>query len=198
MSQNESLSVIRQRGVTHIVLPSWDTDLEKAARWRLKDPAYSFVYALHNTDGGGFNWLRALPYELPPVGNLEEQSVLVLEVTDETSPPTAQSRFVEYLVEMHRVDKAALASAALLRYPADLGSLVALAQLAKARGDEEAFARVFRPIVSYLSSGADRGLAWDRRVSLAVVLALGGRADLSRAQVRRCVGEADPERIRFL
>ena len=75
---------------------------------------------------------------------------------------------------------------------------MALAQLAKARGDEGAFARVFRPIVSYLSSGADRGLAWDRRVSLAVVLALGGRADLSRAQVRRCVGEANPERIRFL
>jgi len=198
MSQNESLSVIRQRGVTDIVLPSWDTDLENLARWRLKDPAASFVYALHNTDGGGFNWLRALPYGLPPVANLEEQSVLVLEVTDETSLPTAQSRFVEYLVEMHQVDKAALASTALLRYPADLGSLVALAQLAKARGDEGAFARVFRPIVSYLSSGADRGLAWDRRVSLAVVLALGGRADLSRAQVRRCVGEANPERIRFL
>lgn len=198
MSQNESLSVIRQRGVTHIVLPSWDTDLENIARRRLKDPAASFVYALHNTDGGGFNWLRAQPYELPPVGNLEEQSVLVLEVTNETGLPTAQSRFVEYLVEMHQVDKAALASTALLRYPADLGSLVALAQLAKARGDEEAFARVFGPIVSYLSSGADRGLAWDRRVSLAVVLALGGRADLSRAQVRRCVGEADPERIRFL
>lgn len=198
MRQDESQSVIRQRGVTHIVLPSWDTDLENFARWRLKDPAASFVYALHNTDGGGFSWLRALPYELPPVADLEEQSVLVLEVTDGANPAAIQGRFVEYLVEAHQIEKAAAASAVLLRYPGDLGALAALAQLAKARGDDEAFARVFRSILSDLSSGADRGLAWDRRVSLAVVLALGGRGDLSREQVRRCVGEADEERIRFL
>jgi hypothetical protein len=52
--------------------------------------------------------------------------------------------------------------------------------------------------MSNLSSGSNRGLAWDRRVSLAVVLALGGRGDLSRAQVKRCLGEASEERIRFL
>ena len=198
MRRDESLSVIKQRGVTRIVLPSWDTDLDDFARWRLKDPAASFVYALHNTDGGGFNWLRALPYEVPPVAGAEKQSALVLEVTDATDPATFQSRFVEYLIETHQIDKAALAGRALLRYPADLGALAALAQLAMARGDGGAFAQVFRSIVSRLSNGADRGLAWDRRVSLAVVLALGGRADLTRAQMSRCVGEADEARIRFL
>jgi|CZKI01.1.fsa_nt_gi hypothetical protein len=198
MRQDESLSVIRQRGVTHIVLPSWDTDLEEFARLNLKYPEASFVYALHGTGGGGFNWLRPLPYEVPPVAGLEQQSVLVLEVTDRTDPATLQGRFVEYLVEMHRIDRAAVASGELLRYPADLGSLVALAQLAKARGDDEAFAKVFRSIVSGVTGGSDRRLIWDRRVSLAVVLALGGRSDLSRAQVKRCVGEADEARIRFL
>ena len=198
MRQDESQSVIRERGVTHIVIPSWDTDFDEFARLRLKDPAASFVYALRNTNGGGFSWLRALPYELPTVAGLGEQSVMVLEVTDETDPATQKSRFVEYLVETHQVDQAALAGGELLRYPADLGSLAALAQLAKARGDEEAFARVFKSIVSNLSSGSNRGLAWDRRVSLAVVLALGGRGDLSRAQVKRCLGEASEERIRFL
>jgi hypothetical protein len=198
MRQDESQSVIKQRGVTHVVLPSWDTSLDDFARLNLKYPEASFVYALRNTDGGGFNWLRALPYEVPPVAGLEQQSVLVVEVTDRTDPATLQSRFVEYLVEMHKVDKAAAASRELLRYPADLGSLVALAQLAKARGDEETFAKVFKSIVSDLSGGSDRRLIWDRRVSLAVVLALGGRSDLSRVQVKRCVGEADEARIRFL
>jgi len=198
MRQGESLSAIRQRGVTHIVLPSWDTDFDDLARLRLKDPAASFVYALHNTHGGGFSWLRALPYRLPPVGSLEEQSVMVLEVMDETDAATQQSRFVEYLVETHQAEQAALASQALLRYPANLGSLAALAQLAIARGDEGAFDKAFKAIVSNLPSRSGQGLAWDRRVSLAVVLALGGRADLSREQVNRCFREANEAHIRFL
>ena len=198
MREGESLSVIRQRGVTHIVLPSWDTEFDDFARLRLKDPAASFVYALHNTNGGGFSWLRALPYELPPIAGLEEQSVMVLEVTDETDPATHQSRFVEYLVESQQIERAAVASRELLRYPADLGSLVARAQLAKAMGDERAFDKAFDSIVPNLSSRSDRVLAWDRRVSLAVVLALGGRADLSRAQVNRCFREADESRLRYL
>jgi hypothetical protein len=35
-------------------------------------------------------------------------------------------------------------------------------------------------------------------VSLAVVLALGGRTDLSRVQVKRCMGEIDAAHIRLL
>jgi hypothetical protein len=196
--RDEPLSVVRQRGVTHIVLPSWDTALDDFARLKLEYPESSFIFVLHRADGGGFSWLRPVPYELPPVTGFDERSVLVLQVTDETDPATAQSRFVEYLVETHQMDKAVVAGQALLRYPADLGSLVALAQLAKARGDEEAFGRAFRSIVSSLSGGSDRGLGWDRRVSLAVVLALGGRGDLSRAQVRRCADEATEADIRFL
>jgi hypothetical protein len=196
--RDESLSIVKQRQVTHIVLPSWDTDLDDFARLNLKDPGASFVYALHNTAGVGFDWLRALPYELLPVAGMKEQSVLVLEVTNETDTATRTSRFVEYLLESGKIDQATSASRALLRYPADLGSLVALAQLAKVQGDEEAFAKVFRSIVGALSRGSDRSLLWDRRVSLAFVLALGGRADLSRAQVMRCMGEVNEARLRFL
>ena len=124
--------------------------------------------------------------------------MLVLEVTDETDPATLRSRLVEYLVEIHHIDQAAFAGQALQRYPADLGALVALAQVAKARGDDDAFARIFSSMQSNLASGSDRALAWDRRVSLAVVLALGGRNDLSLAQVKRCVAEVDDARMRLL
>lgn len=195
---DETLALLNERGVTYIVLPSWDTDLDELARMGLKQPMDSFIYALHQTDGAIFNWLKAIPYSQPEVSGFNEQSVLVLQVTDETDPATLRSRLVEYLVEMHRMDQAAYASKTLLRYPADLGALVALAQVAKAQGDEDGFAKDFKSLVSNLTSGSDRSLAWDRRVSLAVVLALGGRDDLSRAQVARCMHDIDNSRIRSL
>lgn len=195
---DETLGLIGQRGVTHIVVPSWDTDLDDFARMGLKQPMDSFIYALHQTDGGIFSWLRALPYNLPPVSGFKEQSVLVLEVTDETDPATLRSRLVEYLIEMHQIDAAAYASKTLLHYPADLGALVALAQVQKARDDQEGFDKAFNSLLSNLSSGSDRSLAWDRRVSLAVVLALGKRSDLAREQVERCISEVNSERIRSL
>jgi hypothetical protein len=195
---DETLALLSQRGVTHIVVPSWDTDLDDFARMGLTQPKDSFIYALHQTDGGIFPWLRALPYNLPAITGFEDQSVLVLQVTDEADPATVRSRLVEYLVEMHLTDQAAYSSQALRRYPANLGALVALAQVEKARGDEDEFAKVFGALVSNLSSGSDRSLPWDRRVSLAVVLALGGRGELSREQVRRCLAEADDADIRYL
>jgi len=195
---DETEALVNQRGVTHIVVPSWDTDLDDFARMGLKQPTDSFIYALHKTDGGIFNWLRPLPYSQPAIAGFNERSVLVLEVTDETDPATVRSRLVEYLAEMHQIDGAAYSSQGLLRYPANLGALVALAQVAKARNDAAGFARVFDSLVSNLASGSDRGLAWDRRVSLAVVLELGGREDLARAEVVRCVADADPGRIRSL
>jgi hypothetical protein len=68
----------------------------------------------------------------------------------------------------------------------------------KAQGDEDGFDRVLGTILSGLAIGSDRTLAWDRRVSLSVVLALGQRSDLSRQQAKRCVLESSPERIRSL
>jgi hypothetical protein len=41
-------------------------------------------------------------------------------------------------------------------------------------------------------------MATDRRASLAVVLAIGGRTDLSRAQVKRCYHELDAPKMRSL
>jgi hypothetical protein len=105
---------------------------------------------------------------------------------------------VEYLVESHRLEQAAAAGRALRRFPSDLGAQAAVAQLAKALGDDATFGRVLRSIVEEVSMGSDRSLAWDRRVSLAVVLAIGGKGELSRSELRRCVGEMDGARMRFL
>ncbi len=194
----ETLALVNQREITHIVVPGWDTDFDEIARMGLTQPKDSFIYALHQTYGGIFSWLRALPYILPAISGFKEQSVLVLEVTDETDPATLRSRLVDYLLEMHQVEAAAYSSKVLLRYPADLGALISIAQVQKALGDAEAFGKVFDSLVANLSSGSDRTLAWDRRVSLSVVLALGKRNDLAREQVRRCLAEIDAAKIRSL
>ena len=117
MQPEEAHAVITERGVTHIVLPSWDTDLDEFARMSLRNKEESFIYTLHNTDGGIFSWLRAIPFELPPVAGFEDRSVLLLAVTEDADPATVQGRFVEYLVEMHKLDQAASWSRVLLRYP---------------------------------------------------------------------------------
>jgi hypothetical protein len=195
---DETQALINQREITHIVIPSWDTDLYDIARMDLKQPTNSFIYALHATDGIIFNWLRPLPYSLPPVAGFKDQSVLVLAVADETDQATLRSRLVEYLIEQHQMEQATYSSQALLRYPADIGALVALAQVRKAQGDEDGFERIFGTILAGLTIGSDRSLAWDRRVSLSVVLAIGQRSDLSRKQAMRCMAESNPERIKSL
>ena len=192
----EALALIQDRGVTHIILPSWDTDLDEFARWTLRNPEDAFIMAIHHWALPP--WLRPLPYKLPAIAGFEGQSVVILQVTDESNRAASLGRLAEYFIESQQLDLAASAGQALQRYPADLGALVALAQVEKARGEAEDFAKTFNVLLSSVAAGFDRTLAWDRRVSLAVVLAQGERNDLAREQVRRCLEKLDESRIRSL
>jgi hypothetical protein len=192
----EAQALLGQHGVTQIVLPSWDTDLDEFVRWTLRRPEDSFLNAVQRWALP--SWLRPWPYQLPAIAGFEGQSVVILEVTDESDRPAALSRLAEYAVETQQLELAAVAGQTLQRYPADLGALVARAQVEKARGDPEAFTKIFNELLSNLSGGYDRALPWNRRVSLAVVLAQGERPDLAREQVRRCLESLDEPRIRSL
>ncbi|MEO6567790.1 MAG: hypothetical protein ABIO94_03425 [Opitutaceae bacterium] len=192
----EAQAILTERGVTHIVLPSWDKDLDEFARLALADPKSSFVYQL--THWTVFESIRPLPYRLPGIAGLPEPTVAVLELTEPAGRAAAISRITEYFVEMELVDVAGHGSQTLRQYPADLGALIAIAQVEKARNDADAFAKAVNAVVSNLASGSDRFLPWNRRVNLAVVLTLGGRKDLARPQVERCWKEMDAEKLRSL
>jgi uncharacterized membrane protein YhaH (DUF805 family) len=192
----EAEALINERGITHLVLPSWDRDLDEFARWTTRNPEDAFLAALHHWSLPP--WLRPIPYALPTVAGFEDQSVAILEVTDESNRALALSRLAEYFVETKRIDQAAAAGAALERFPTDLGAMIARAQVEKARGDTAAFEKVFQSLLAGLNSGLDRSLGWERRVSLAIVLAQGGRTDLSRAQVQQCLGKLTEARLRSL
>lgn len=194
----DTLALLNKFGIRYVVLPGWDTALETMASMGVQQADASFIALLHQTAGAVFPWLRPLPYNAPPVPGFENSAVMIFQVGDEANPAIVQSRVLEYLVEMHQMSEAATASRWLQRYPADLGAQVALAQYAKAAADDAELGRLLASIVSYVQVGADRRLPWDRRISLAVILAIGGKEDLARTQVQRCLSLLNEERARTL
>jgi hypothetical protein len=65
-------------------------------------------------------------------------------------------------------------------------------------GDVAGLAQTTRLVSSRVADGADRFLPWDRRVSLAVVLAQDNQLDAARAQARRCLADVNERRLRSL
>jgi hypothetical protein len=122
----------------------------------------------------------------------------VLEVVDEQEEPRTLSLQAEYFLDMGWTDLAAGLRRELQRFPADLGARIALVRVEAARNDGDAFASGFGALLPLLNGGADRFLAWDRRVSLATLLAQGQRPDLAEIQVRRTLKETSEARLRSL
>ena len=196
----EAQILIQARRIRYITIPSWDPFFDEYARLYL-------VKAQSNRKSILIPelrrlilppWLRPVPYQILKIGGFEGQSVLVFEVVDEQSPAVAMSRLAEYLVEVGELDQAASVGEALRRFPGDLGALAARAQVQRARGDAAGLAQTLPSLLSRLASGGDRFLPWDRRVSLAMVLAQGDRIDQAREQVRRCLTELNEKRLRSL
>jgi len=193
---DEALGLINRHGVAFIVIPSWDSQLDSFARLGLGQLQGSLIEGLHHWAVPP--WLRPVPYPLPVIGGFEGQSVFVLEVTDEQDDATLMSRMAEFFVEMGNMDLAAAAEHALRRFPSDLGATVARAQVQAARAETATFGRTVESLLPRLSGEAERALAWDRRVALAVVLAQGQHLDRSRSEIRRCVDDVDEARLRSL
>jgi hypothetical protein len=137
-------------------------------------------------------------YLMPTIPGVEGQSAIVLEVVDEQDDATALSRVAEYFVDMGQQTLATKASEGLRRFPADLGALVARAQVQFATGEGDAFAKSVDTIVRRIAGGADRDLQWDQRVGLAIVLAQAHHVDLARPRLEQCLADVDAEKLRSL
>jgi len=195
-SPEEAQQLISRRGITHIIIPQWDSYLDVYARMGLGQLDGSFIQHLHRWDLPG--WLRAVPYTLPKIPGFESQSVIILEVVEDQGNAVAAGRLAEYFVETDQLDLAASAVKVLRRYPSDLGALIARAQVEKAVADNEGFAHTLELLLPRASIEATRSLQWDRRVSLAVVLALGQKMSLAQTQVTQCLAEIDERKLRAL
>ncbi len=195
-SPDEALALVEQRGVTHIIVPTWDPFLDELARLGAAHPQNTFVAGLKRWAQP--LWLRPIPFELPAIAGFEGQSVVIFEVVPLQSEVLALSRQAEYFVEVGQPQLATEVARSLTRFQSDISALVARAQVAVATGDASAHASAFEPLIALLDAGADRHVAWDRRVSLAIALAQGKRADLSRTQLQRCLDDLNEQRLRSL
>jgi hypothetical protein len=195
-SFDEALNLFSRRGITCVVIPSWDTQLDTLARLGLGDLERSFVNSLHRWSLPP--WLRPVAYPLPTIGGFEGQSVVIMKVTEDQDDALLMSRIADYSVETGNLGLAGSVDNALRRFQANLGALVARAQIAIASGDSAGFTRALDALLPRLSGPAERALPWDRRVCLAVVLAQGQQLDRSREELKRCLADVDDEKLRSL
>jgi hypothetical protein len=196
-SADEAHALALKRRVTHIIIPSWDSFLDEYARLGANQPENSLIGLLHRWLAP--RWLRPIPYQVPKVPGFEGQSAIVFEVVDVQENAVALSHLAEYFVETDQLDQAAAVGRALEKFfPDDLSAMVARAQVDIARADADDFGKRLDELSPFLDRGDDETLAWDRRVSLAVVLAEGKRFELAKQQAHRCVEEIDEARLRSL
>jgi hypothetical protein len=192
----EAQALIARRGITHIVMPSWDGYLEEYARLFTSRPENSFAFALKKWAMPP--WLLPVPYQLPAVGGFEDQVVFIFETAEEQDAATAVSRLTEYFLEMGQGPLAASAASALVNYPENLPALAALAQVEAAQGNSARYQAVLKTLVSVYRATEEHDLSWDRRVSLAVVLMQGKQADMARREMELCLALMDEARLRSL
>ena len=192
----EAQELIGLHGVTHIIIPIWDPYMDVYAQIGGGQLEGSFIDRLHKWNVPA--WLKPVQYLAPDIGGFGGQTVIVLEVVEEQDDAVALSRIAVYLADMGQTDLATKAGDALRRFPADLGALVARAQVETACGESDQFAETVGLLLRRISGGDDRDLQWDQRVGLAVVLAQAHHLDLAIPQLRRCIAELDDAKLRSL
>ena len=196
ISPDEARNLMNSRGVTHIVVPTWDPFLDEFARLGSNQPQNAFISALHQWSQP--LWLRPVPYQLPTITGFEGQSVAIFEMVPEQTEALALSRQAEYFLEMGRPDLAVRVASALERFPADLGALVARARVAKAVNRNRELDTVLTTLQPLASYGLDRDLPWDRRISLVVVLAQNEKTQDARQQLQACLEQTTVKQLEFI
>ncbi len=192
----EAKTLIDGRGVNYIVLPSWDPYLDVYARMGMGELEGTFMSRIHAWLLPP--WLRPVPYQVPAIPGFMRPAVLVFAVVPDQDEATATSRIAEYFVDVGQPDQAAAVAATLRRFPANMGAWGARAEGAAARGDQQGVDTALRVLLPRINTGAVRGLPWDQRVDLAILLAETHRLALAREPVRRCLAEASAERLSML
>jgi hypothetical protein len=192
----EAKELIDQRGITHLVLLSWDSYFDDYARSGTGQIEGTFRQLLQFSTLPP--WLRPVPYHLPTIAGFEGHSVVVFEVVDEQDDATAESRLAEYFLELGEVDQANAVSQTLRRFPGDLVAWVARAEVELARQDNAGVERSLKFIEARLAGRNAPVLPWDVRVGLAVVLAKTKQTALAAQQVKLCVDTADEKKVRAL
>lgn len=205
-SEGRALELVEQRGITHIVVFSWDAFVEEYARLarglRAHEPAPADAFGLRLVRG--FleaqdlpRWLRPIAHALPPDASFRGHLVLIFEVAPEQTEDVALVRVAQFLVDgrMPREAESKL-RLALERDPQSLPASIALASLQDALGRAEEFAATLERVRAGLDRADDLDLA--DRVDLARVLTLAGDKAKAAEQIDASLASADERSLRQL
>ncbi|MEZ5277446.1 MAG: hypothetical protein R3F07_13785 [Opitutaceae bacterium] len=196
-SADEAKALAESRKLTHIIIPSWDGYLDEYARIGATEESSTLMAMLHRWLPP--RWLSPLSYQLPQVAGFEDDYAAIFRVVEVQDNATSLGRLAEYFLEMRQAEAAISVGQALEHsFPGDLNALVARAQIAIVQRDPAQFRSDMEQILSLLEGGMGDYLDWDRRVSLAVVLAQFKSGTIAREQVEICLEEADEESVRSL
>lgn len=194
---DEGEALARTRNVRYVIIPSWDSFLDQYARLGANQTEHSIIALLHRWLPP--RWLRPVPYVVPRVEGLVDASIAVFEVVDVQDNATALGRLAEYFIETGRMPQAVrLAGVLREQFPAELSALIARAQVAWVRRDAGEFREIMDELTRLIEEGGSEGLAWDRRVSLALALASARQHELARVEAQRCFDEMEPSLPRTL
>ncbi len=194
---DEAHALARQRGLTHVVIPTWDNFLDEYSRLGGAAIEQTFLGLLHSWLPP--RWLRPVAYYVPNNEAFSNEQLFIFEHTDIQDNATALGRLAEYFLDMGQIQLASQVTQALAHeYAADLGAQIAKARTELVRRDQAGFSKTVETIVAGLEQGVDDLLPWDRRVSLCLVLASANRATVAREQVERCLYEMSETDVRTL
>ena len=205
-SESRALERIEQRGITHIVVFSWDPFVEEYARLarglRAHEPAPADAFALRLVLGfletqSLPRWLRPIAHVLPPDAAFRGHWVLIFEVAPEQTEDVALVRVAQFLVDKRMPTEAeSKLRLALESDPRSLPASIALASLQSARGQTEEFAVTLERVRAGLH-GADT-LDLEDRVDLARILTLDGDTAEAAEQIDAALAIADERSLRAL
>ncbi len=193
-----ALTLIRQHGITHLVLPPWGAFADEAARLvhglRAGEtpPAGAFARELLSPEGRLPDWLRPLPYRLPEAEQFKGALLLVFEVVPNQTPAAAALARARFLAAMGSPAAAGRILGELLSTdPTNAPALITLASLQRTARDRAAHRTTVERLLRLLE--ADPPLETADRIALAFELAASGRADATRMQATRCWSELSAE-----
>ena len=205
-SADSARVLLRARGITHVVVFSWDQgpELLRAVRadvlGRAPDPP-GFVPAVTEALRQGESstlpaWLVPLPYPAPAVGGAEHPSAVVFEVMPDQSAELSLVRLAQYYQAIGEPDRieGILRSSLAVRPGAPAWAL--LAQLQAARSESDAFAETLRGLRGSL--GDADSLEVGDRINAAVALAVGRDRAGAAQQLEQALRDLDERRLRRL
>lgn len=198
-SSAEAERIFRERGITHVVLFSWQPFAEEAGRLlrglRAWEPAPEDAFLTVVQSGTLPVWLRPLPYRLPTHPYFAERYAAVFEYAPGQTPAEAVVHQARYLwANQDEPAARRLLGAVLEAEPDFLPALCTLAEIQLRRRDAAGLDLTWPRITRQIERGVR--IAPEDRAVIVLGLSAAGRREAVRAQLEIFWAEADEHALR--